>query len=368
MKTLDFGVCAAGRAGCFALVLLLTLFSLGAWAEARDYGRVVPGRSFAWPRDHGAHPAYRTEWWYATGWIKTADGRDLGFQVTFFRVRPRVGEDNPSRFAPRQLLFAHAAVADPQHGSLLHAERSARAGFDLAGAREGGADLWIDDWSFRQVGQAYRARIPADDFTLELTLAPTQPVLLQGQDGFMQRAPDPRKASYYYSEPHLRVSGSVARDGHREAVTGSAWLDHEWFSENLPEGAVGWDWTGLNLADGSALMASRMRDAKGRTIWAGGTLRHKDGGVVRFGPQDVSFEPLRQWRSPRTGISFPVAMAVRAGPLNLRLEPLFDDQELDARRSVGAIYWEGAVRAMQEGRELGRGFMELTGYDKKLAM
>jgi predicted secreted hydrolase len=360
---------AVALARRFALVLAVALLGTATLAAGTgEYEPVMPGREFEWPRDFGAHPAYRTEWWYATGWLKTADGRDLGFQVTFFRVRPRVGENNPSRFALRQIHFAHAALADPQRGALRHAERSARAVFDLVGAKEGTTDVWIDDWSLKREAESYRARIPAGDFNLDLILTPTQPVLMQGEGGFFQKTPNPRVASYYYSEPHLRVTGSVERDGRRETVTGSAWLDHEWFSEKLPEEAVGWDWTGLNLADGSALMAFRLRDAAGATVWASGTLRRNDGTAVRLGRQEVAFEPLRQWRSPRTGVTFPVAMALRAGPLSLRLEPMFDDQELDARRSVGAIYWEGAVRALQDGRELGRGYMELTGYGKKLAM
>lgn len=348
--------------------LAICCLCLAAPAAAQDYAEVVKGHALEFPRDHGAHPAYRTEWWYATGWLKTASGRDLGFQVTFFRVRTRLGDDNPSRFAPRQILFAHAALADAATGKLLHGERSARAGFDLADAKQGTTDVRIDDWSLKRVGKAYRARIPAGDFTLDLTLAPTQPVLLQGEGGFSQKAADARHASYYYSQPQLAVSGSVERGGVHETVNGTAWLDHEWSSAYLPQRAVGWDWTGLNLDDGSALMAFRMRDDNGATLWTGGTLRRKDGSQRRLGVNDIGFTATRHWRSPRTGIDYPVGMTLRAGTLELELRALFDDQELDARASTATVYWEGAVRAMASGREVGRGYLELTGYGNKLRM
>ncbi len=348
------------------LALVLALF--GTHVMAADYPSVERDRVLEFPRDHGAHPAYRTEWWYITGWLKTPEGQDLGFQVTFFRVRPRIGEDNPSAFAPRQILFAHAALADPRRGRLLHGERAARAGFGLAQALEGNTDVRIDDWWLRLEGQGYRTRIAGTDFSLDLTLAATGPVLLQGERGFSQKAADPRHASHYYSRPHLAVSGRVEQGGRSAEVGGSAWLDHEWSSGYLPDDAVGWDWVGLHLNDGSALMAFRMRGAAGQPLWAAGSQRSGSGDERRFGPQDVAFVARRQWRSPRTGASYPVAMELRVGDLRLELEPLMDDQELDSRMSTGTVYWEGAVRVMDGGREIGRGYLELTGYWQRLRM
>ncbi len=130
----------------------------------------------------------------------------------------------------------------------------------------------------------------------------------------------------------------------------------------MAPGAAGWDWAGINLADGGALMAFRMRDQGGRALWAGGTLRSADGRVRSFAADEVRFDALRSWRSPRTGAAYPVAMKIAAGDLVLTLEPLIDDQELDSRASTGTIYWEGAVRAAIAGREAGRGYLELTGY------
>jgi predicted secreted hydrolase len=337
-------------------------------ACAAGYPPVVPGAALAFPRDHGAHPAYRTEWWYVTGWLQRADGGELGFQVTFFRVRPRTDEANPSRFAPNQILFAHAAISDPALGRLLHDERIARAGFGLAEAAEGTTDVWIDDWRLQQAGEGYRARIAARGFALELALESTRPLLLQGEAGFSRKAPEAKHASYYYSRPQLAVTGTVTREGRREQVKGRAWLDHEWSSELMPEGASGWDWVGANLADGGALMAFRMRDAAGETLWAAGTLRGADGAVRVLRPEEVAFVPLRRWRSPRTGADYPVALELRLPGRRIALAPLFDDQELDARASTGNVYWEGAVRLMEAGREIGRGYLELTGYWRRLEM
>jgi len=337
-------------------------------AAAQDYAQARSGVELQFPRDHGSHPQFRTEWWYLTGWVKDARGRDLGIQITFFRNRPRLGEDNPSRFAPRQLLFAHAALADARTGKLLHDQRAARAGFGLAEAQEGRTDVAIDDWSLRQAASGYRASIVAREFEYALDFKATQPLLLQGERGLSRKGPLPAQASYYYSLPQLAVSGWITVKGEKRAVSGQAWLDHEWASEYLAPGAAGWDWIGLNLADGGALMAFRMRDGSGGTLWAGGSLRAADGRVRVLAPGEVRFEPLRRWRSPRTQTEYPVAARVRAGELEFELEAMMEDQELDSRASTGTIYWEGAVTAKRGGRLLGLGYMELTGYWRPLRL
>jgi len=327
---------------------------------------VLPDRTLNFPADHGAHPGFRTEWWYATGWLTLPDGSPLGFQSTFFRVRTGIGEHNPSAFAPRQLILAHAAIADPRLGRLRHDQRAARVGLGRAGYETGQTGVWVGDWRFEQDADRYRARIDGDGFGYDLTLVPDGPPMLNGTAGFSRKAPDPSNASYYYSRPHLQVSGTVTLDGRRQAVTGLAWLDHEWSSEYLPSGAKGWDWMALNLADGGALMAFRMRGAEGQSIWSAATLRPAGGAPEALAPDAVTFEPLRRWRSPRTGIDYPVEWRVRIGTRTLRLAPLMDDQELDSRRSTGTVYWEGAVRAQEDGREVGRGYLEMTGYGETI--
>jgi len=329
---------------------------------------VVPGHPLAFPRDFGSHPAFRNEWWYVTGWLSERGGAELGFQITFFRNRPGVADDSPSRFAPRQLLFVHAALADPRVGRLRHDQRAAREGFDLAAAREGDTDVAIGDWSLKRSGGSYRTKIAARDFDFDLEFSPTQPVLLEGDAGVSRKGPLAKQASYYYSEPHLAVKGRLSISGSDTAVTGVAWLDHEWSSEYMSPEAVGWDWTGINFDDGGALMAFRMRDRDGAKFWAAGSSRSPDGSVRALQTGDIDFVPERRWRSPRTQVEYPVAMTVRAGDRTYALEPLIDDQELDTRSGVGVLYWEGAVRASGAGRAVGRGYLELTGYGKAIKL
>ena len=237
---------------------------------ADGYPPVVPGRTLAFPCNSGSHPEFRNEWWYVTGWASDERGARYGVQVTFFRNRPRVAEANASRFAPRQLLFAHAAVADASLGRLRHDQRAAREGFGLAEAAEVSTDVRIGNWSLALTGGAYVARIEAREFRLDLRFARTQPVLLEGEAGFSRKDENPANASYYYSEPQLAITGAIEIDGKRIEVTGIAWLDHEWSSEALSSRASGWDWTGINFDDGGALMAFRIRDRSGGALWAGG--------------------------------------------------------------------------------------------------
>jgi predicted secreted hydrolase len=346
----------------FSVAFVLSVLSVFP-ALAAAFDPVTPGKPIVMPRDAGAHPGHRIEWWYVTGHLQSRRG-PLGFQVTFFRVRNPDAEASPSRFAPKQLLFAHGALADPARGRLLHAQRSARALEGLVEARTEDTDVRIEDWHLRREAGTYRTRIAADDFTLELSLAPTQPLLLQGERGFSRKGPDAAHASYYYSEPHLRVSGRVATAEGSEEVAGVAWLDHEWSSEPLAKEASGWDWLGASLDDGGALMAFRIRAKDGSTLWTNATLRQPGGAPVAVST-GIAFEVRRTWKSPRTGIAYPVAMDVRVGDRTWRVDPLFDDQELDARSSTGTLYWEGAVR-VQSPAGGGRGYLELTGYAERV--
>ncbi len=332
-----------------------------AWAPVR------PDPPMRFPDDFGAHPDHRTEWWYVTGWLARPGAADAGFQLTFFRSRTAHPAANPSRFAPTQLVLAHAALALPERGRLLHAERSARAGFGLAGAGTADTRVWIgagaDAWSLhRDPGSGrYLARIAARDFAFELELDPRTPPLLQGRAGFSRKGPGEAQASRYYSRPQMTVAGTVRVAGTDSRVEGLAWFDHEWSSEILDDRAAGWDWTGLNLDDGGALMAFRIRTRDGGVAWRDATLREGPDGSPRTG-LSPEWTPLRHWRSARSGATWPVSMRLRVAGRDLELRPLFDDQELDARGSTGTTYWEGAVTAFEAGRRVGRGYLELTGY------
>jgi predicted secreted hydrolase len=350
-------------------ILSWSLVTVSATAAAPQFTPVTPDKPITFPADYGAHPGFRTEWWYATGWLQTPGKQALGFQITFFRSATGHDPANPSRFAPKQLIIAHAALSHPADGKLLHDQKSAREGFGLAYAKENNTDVKLDDWRLvRDAGGRYQATIKARDFALTLSLTPTQPPLLQGENGFSRKGPKPEQASYYYSEPHLQVAGSVIRNGKPAAVSGSAWLDHEWSTSVLDENAAGWDWLGANLDDGSALMAFQIRGKNGEKLWAHGTLRDKSGRITQYAPEQVRFTPLRTWRSPRTNTAYPVATTIRTGAVTWRLTPLQDDQELDSRQSTGAVYWEGAVTVTRDGQAAGRGYLEMTGYVKPLKL
>ena len=361
--------------------LLFALAATAAAAAPVEFPDVPRGGGFAFPRDHGAHPEFRTEWWYVTGWLRTADGDELGFQVTFFRSRSATDDGNPSRFAPRQLLFAHAALADPKVGRLEHDQRIARAGFGIAEASTADADVTLDDWRFARIAGVeplhFATRIDAERFSLALDLRGDGPPIAQGADGahagVSQKGPVARDASRYYSIPQLVVSGTVERvDGSKRTtvpVTGTAWLDREWSSAYLDPQASGWDWVGLNFDDGGALMAFRMRDRRGGKLWAGGARRFADGRLERYAPEDVDFATRRSWTSPRSRATWPVAQRITIGtgtnetPLVIDVDPMMDDQELDSRGSTGTIYWEGAVRVKgADAKPLGKGYLEMTGY------
>lgn len=331
-----------------------------------DFAPVRTGHRLAFPRDHGAHPEFRTEWWYATGWLRLPDGSPLGFQSTFFRVRTGLGENNPSAFAPSQLILAHAAIADPRLGRLRHDQRIARASrIGRAGFETGRTGVRVGNWRFEQHSESYQAEVRGDDFAYSLTLHADAPPMLNGDAGFSMKAPDERHASYYYSRPQLGVSGMVTLDGRTQPVTGHAWLDHEWSSELLPTTAQGWDWVGINLTDGSALMAFRLRRTDGTPLWAAATLKTAAGTRI-FSTDEVILEPLRRWQSKRTGITYPVEWRIRLAGRMFELQPLFDDQELDSHHTTGNVYWEGAVRVTENGRETGQGYLEMTGYGERL--
>jgi len=362
-------------------------FGHGAPAAASDSAtagedEVSPGRALAFPRDHGAHPGSRIEWWYATGWVTPEQGsRLIGFQLTFFRSRTGLGADLPGRQAPRQLLFAHAAISELKPGGHRHAQRIARwngeadATQPLAtGAARADTQLRLGAWQLARSDDAgrsrYRARLAAPEagFTLVLQMLSTQPVLLQGAQGHSLKGPpvaagEPAHASHYYSQPQLAVQGQLALDGRAQAVRGKAWLDHEWSQALMPPAAVGWDWLGINLDDGGALTAFVLRTADGRALWAGGSHRAAGGMVRNFAADEVRFTALRHWQSPQTGGRYPVAWRIQTPAGTHELQALLDAQELDSRRSIGAVYWEGLAELRSAaGARIGLGYLEMTGY------
>jgi predicted secreted hydrolase len=344
-------------------------------------------KTLKFPRDTGAHPDFKTEWWYLTGFahVGTAQAA-LGFQVTFFRSRVDATQAMQSPLAARQLLFAHAAVTDVQGKKLWHDQRIARWSgaapgertTDTASASIEHTAIHLRDWSLTMEGATGRgnarpalsANVVAADFSLDLQLASTQAVLLQGDQGLSRKGPDAAQASYYYSRPQLQVQGSIAVRGKRYAVgSGStAWLDHEWSQALLDPHAVGWDWIGINLLDGSALTAFQLRDKDGQALWDGGSFRSGNS-TFAFSRGEVLFKPLRQWRSALSNASYPVEWMVRTPADYYTVQAVVDNQELDSRQSTGAIYWEGLCEVWDSNSKLvGRGYLEMTGYAGALTL
>jgi len=360
---------------------LLLCAVLLATRGARAADGISPDRRLAFPRDFGAHPETRIEWWYATGWLQSDDTPAVpptpafGFQVTFFRSRSDVAADHPSRFAATQLIFAHAALTDLRGRRLRHDQRIARRGFGIAEAAEDDTRVALRGWHFERSGPLesgrYRAVLTSDasGFAFQLDLSTTQAVLLQGEAGFSRKGPRPGQASHYYSQPQLAVSGMLTLDGRTQRVQGRAWLDHEWSDALLDAQAVGWDWIGVNLFDGSALTAFRLRRADGSTLYAGGNFRTAGNHARNFAPDTVRFTAGRTWQSPGSRATYPVQWQVETPAGRHRVRALLDDQELDSRASTGAIYWEGLSELLDEGgRRIGLGYLEMTGYAARLKL
>jgi predicted secreted hydrolase len=347
---------------------LLAAAACGMTCARSAVAEPIGPRALRFPRDFGAHPDARTEWWYVTGALDAGEVTH-GFQVTFFRSRTAVPDAHPSRFAARQLVFAHAALSDMAQQRLRHDQRAARAGFGIADASEADTRVHLRDWQLVREGPldhgVYRTRLASDSgrFAFDLTLATTQPPLLQGREGWSRKGQDAAQASHYYSEPQLQVSGSLTIDDASAAVRGSAWLDHEWSDSLLAAAAVGWDWIGINLFDGAALTAFRLRRADGSTLWAGGSLRVPGGPVRDFAADEVQFTPGRRWRSPASQADYPVEWTIETPAGRHQVRARLDAQELDSRASTGTFYWEGLSDLLDaQGRAVGRGYLEMTGY------
>lgn len=361
------------------------------------------GRALRWPRDFGAHLGTRIEWWYVTGVLHAATAGQspttgpedplFGFQITFFRTRTAAADrphEPAGRLAPRHLLFAHAALTDVRAGRLVHAERIARWSGEQAAspvsdprepftpwahASRDDTDVRIGRWRLARGGAPQASTYQGvwqdgrAEFGLSLQLQATQPVLLQGEDGYSRKSPRPGHASGYYSQPQLRVDGRVSLRGQNQAVRGTAWLDHEWSNRLLDPQAVGWDWLGLNLDDGSALTVFQLRRADGTALWAGGSWRPPGRTVRSFEAHEVRMRPGRVWRSGATGAQYPVEWDLSTPAGHYTVRALVDAQELDNRNRTGTVYWEGLSALLDErGRRLGWGYLEMTGYAGRLQL
>lgn len=365
----------------FVLCVLSVLFvgdglRAGTWfslegllaGDATGFERAAEGRHFDFAQDHGPHPGYRTEWWYFTGNLETSAGRHFGYQLTFFRFQlvPEPAS-RTSAWAVRQAYMAHFTLTDTESGAFHAFERFSRDGLGLAGAAGSPFRVWLHDWQAASEGsEFFPVRLSARDGAagIDLVIAGGKPWVLQGEGGLSRKSAAPGNASYYYSGTRLDTRGTVAIGGAQYAVSGSSWLDREWGTSSLGEGQSGWDWFALQLSGGTDLMYYRLRRDDGTSDpHSAGVMVGPDGTVVRLSSEQVRLTVLEYWRSPATGVSYPLAwgLEVPGQALALEVTPRLRGQELD----LSVRYWEGAVsvRGRRGGSPVaGSGYLELAGY------
>ena len=350
-----------------ALLASSTLIGL----QPRSLVQAAP-LAIQWPSDSGAHLEHRIEWWYLTGWANDASGTPrYGFQLTFFRRRLDTTQALRSPLAARHLMFADAAITDVRQQKLVHVQRMARWSgqppgsnpVDEASATRGHTGVVLGNWSLIANGDDLVASAHDSAVQMNLRCSPRQPVLLQGDRGLSRKGPDAEQFSHYYSQPQLDLRGTrVLGDQTVELQAGSTgWLDHEWSDTLLHADATGWDWIGMNLSNGAALTAFRLRSANGQPMWAGGSYRF-NGELEIFAPQSVHFEPVREWRSPLSGARYTVGWRVRTPAGVFQIDALVEAQEIDSRLTTGAIYWEGLCQLHGDSGTIGYGYLEMTGY------
>ena len=375
---------------CVRAILLLSFgsFSGASAAEipastADGYAIPQPTKQFSFPRDHGSHPDFAIEWWYITGHLLATNQAQFGFQATFFRralVPPGATNNSISvAFGNDQIYLAHMALVDKTTGKFIYQEKLNRAGWD-AGSATNTLNVHNGNWSLRLAPEKIGGR---EDFELHGTvgaeaafifnLSPKKPMVIFGTNGVSRKAADLNAASHYLNFPRLATEGTLTLDGKNLAVTGEAWMDHEFSSSQLGAGQVGWDWLSLQLFDGRELMAYRMRRADGATdpfstvAWvdAHSVVRH-------IGPDKFDWKMLQHWHSAKSNTYYPSLVELTAeNPLTGKLEhflvrPFTADQELLGKVG-GAGYWEGACRVLDESqKEIGRAYLELTGYSDSL--
>lgn len=335
------------------------------------FARALGPQAFEFPRDHGPHSEYATEWWYYTGNLVGEDGGQYGFQLTFFRSALTPGEpDRLSEFAAQQIYMAHFAVTSAPAGRHLSFDRFSRGAAGVAGAAGTPSyEVWLDDWRAREIapGQMRLQAAAQSDIgpiSIDLTLTETRAPLLHGDAGYSRKGAEPGNANLYYSLVHMTTAGHVVFGGEEIRVTGLSWMDHEFGTSALSRDAVGWDWFAVTLEDGVVLMFAQIRTASGAAeAFFEGTLGFPDGRQVTVLPSDFTLTSTGQWTSPDTGTVYPSGwrVAFPGHEIDLTIEPLIENQEMN----VAFTYYEGAtvVRGSVNGVPVtGAGYVELTGY------
>lgn len=344
---------------------------------AQEFRGAAEGYRYAFPRDHGAHEEFRTEWWYYTGQLAAKDGRPFGYQLTFFRrgmPREQV-KTLPSQWAVSQLYLAHFAVSDLRERRFHYAEKISRAGLGKAGAAHDRLHVWIDQWSAESPSATpgtQTLRATDGDLALQLSVSPEKPLVVHGTEGISRKGPAAGQASHYYSFTRLATTGTLRIGKESFDVTGTSWMDHEFGSADLDKDLVGWDWFSLQLDDQRELMLYRLRRTDGSSDpVSSGTVIDRDGRGQHLSIGDFTLEPTSYWTSQTSHARYPQRwrLTIPSQQLSLELVPLMAEQELSTTRSTQVTYWEGAIEVTgsAQGRPVrGQGYMELTGYANRI--
>lgn len=342
-----------------AKLIVIALLGLDGLRADDGFAIAQPGRRFAFPRDHGSHPEFRTEWWYITGHLDASDGQRFGFQATFFRQAKRVDGKVD------QLHLAHAALLDAKTETFLHEEKLNRDGWD-ASASTTKLEVRNGNWSLRMSDDSEQMKLVCTvkaDALIELDLKPAKALVIFGKDGVSRKGASPDAASHYLTFPRLDAKGTVKQGSLTHSVKGEAWMDHEFSSSQLDEGQVGWDWAALQLKDGREVMVYRMRLADGSSDPASTlTLIARDSTLASHTSEAFQWQAIDAWQSHRTQATYPNHVRITVGTESFELRPLAMDQELGGSLT-GLPYWEGACDVHDaKGAIIGRAFLELAGY------
>lgn len=330
---------------------------LGASQQDAAFAKATRPRSFQFPRDHGAHPEYRSEWWYLTAGVRTEAGREFGVQFTIFRQALYVSDAPDDPWRNGQMYLAHVALTDVADDAHYEAERFARGHPQLAGVSDDPLGIAVEGWELKLGDERWTLEASTDAFTINLQLHPQKPVVYQGDRGLSAKGPG--QASYYYSVPRLAARGQLEVGGERYSVSGLGWLDREWSTSVLGGEQVGWDWFALMMADGRDVMVFRLRRRdQSRDPYDHGVMVAADGTARQLAMADFRLQPLEFWRDER-GVRWPIRWRLTVDDCEWIVSAAIEDQRMD----TVLTYWEGLVHVSDtEGRRVGQGYMELTGY------
>lgn len=340
---------------------------LGEQRESDAFERAIAVRQFEFPRDHGAHPQYRHEWWYFTGNLLSADGRPFGFQLTFFRLAIAPDVSPQSKWRAQHLILAHFALADIRAQRFFPFERLHRSALAIAGFESEPPTVWLKDWRVTLQGetkQVWKISARTGDYALDLALTSAKGTVLQGDQGLSRKGAAIGNASYYYSQPRLSAAGNLSLNRQHFSVTGAAWLDREWGTSALDSTQSGWDWFGLQFDNHCELMFYRLRRVDGASDrHSAGVWIPANGEVVSLNHEDVTLISLDTWTSADSQVTYPRRWRIEIPSLGirLRLNPRIAAQEWTGR----VAYWEGAVEvsgSLNSTLLNGLGYAEYTGY------